>query len=72
MLRGSYLTAGDRFTLRVGGASLSALGRWRCRTCGVGAARGRRAGTPATNDGSRRPRGALADCPDAVKIARDS
>ena len=54
------------------GASLSALGRWRCRTRGVGAARGRRAGTPATNDGSRPPRGALADCPDAVKIARES
>ena len=71
MLRGSYLAAGGRFTVRVG-VSLSALGRWRCRTRGVGAARGRRAGTPATNDGSRRPRGALADCPDAVKIERES
>ena len=29
---------------------MSALGRWWCRTRGVGAARGRRPGTPATND----------------------
>ena len=70
MLRGSYLAAGDRFTVRVGGV---VVGIGKVAVQDAWSRDGPR--QEGRNAGHKRPfaaRGGVADCRDAVKIARDS